>query len=172
MRSSMERVPRAVGILSSQRPVSFPAMARVRPVVFLDEPGRTFLPGETVRGVVRVEVDEDATCRALSVHVGWRTGGEANATENFGDGVLLGSGEWKGGDRPSFPFSVPIPPGPPTYAGRHFDVAWAVRAVAALSFAFDGKGETAVTVAPEPVAGSGLATKEDSGCFEVGCAVV
>lgn len=147
-------------------------MARVRLRVVLDEPDRVFVPGDHVRGRVEVEVDEDCSCRALTAAPGWQTFGEANAATGDRDPVNLAAGEWRAGDRRSFPFSLMVPDGPPTYEGRTFSVAWTVRAAASLSFAFDGKGEAPITVSTVPAGEGTLLTKQDSGCAEVGCAAV
>lgn len=146
-------------------------MSRVRLEVVLAEPARSFVPGEVILGRVEVAVDEDCTCRALTVGALWRTFGTANATEGIRIPVDLGSGEWKSGDRLAFPFSLAVPEGPPTYEGTHFSVAWTVRAAASLSFAFDGKGEAPITVVPPPSFDGTLLSKEDSGCVEAGCAL-
>jgi hypothetical protein len=147
-------------------------MPRVRLRVVIDEPDRAFAPGDPVRGRVEVEADEDAECTGLTASVGWRTAGEANVAEGPRTAILLGSGQWKGGDRASFPFALVVPPGPPTYEGRHFALLWTVRAEASLSFAFDAKGEAPVRVVPGPAPEGTLLSKEDSGCLEAGCATV
>ena len=146
-------------------------MARVRLRVILAEPDRAYLPGDRVEGRVEVEADEDASCRTLTAAPLWRTFGEANEAEGGADPVPLGSGEWRAGDRLSFPFSLLLPAGPPAYEGRRFSVAWTVRAAASLSFAFDAKGEAPLTVGSPAAAGEALLTKEDSGCVEAGCAL-
>jgi len=146
-------------------------MSRVRLEVLLDEPGRAYAPGEEVRGRVKVEVDEECTCRALTATVHWKTTGEANTALGDRVPVPLGEGPWRSGDRLTFPFALRIPAGPPTYEGRNFSVQWLVEARASLSLAFDGWGETPLTVAAPPPGAGTLLTKEDSGCAEAGCAL-
>ena len=150
-----------------------PAMARVRLRILLEEEQRTFAPGEEVRGRVRVEVDEDCTCRGVDVLLGWEASGDANRHTWEGGALRVGGGEWRKGQRHEVPFAIPIPAGPPTYDGRDLRIAWKVRAAADLSFAFDSADEAFVTVRPPPPAGGGtLVAKEESGCFEAGCATV
>jgi hypothetical protein len=144
-------------------------MARVRLDVMLDEPGRTYAPGEKVAGRVVVVADEDCTCKALTVRAGWRTAGEANAVDESGSPLHLADGEWKSGHRSAHPFSIQVPAGPPTAHLRHFSIHWSIRAEAGLSFAFDARGEAPIEVSTVPATGGSLVTKEDGGCVEGGC---
>ncbi len=138
----------------------------------LDDAERTRVPGEAVPGRVEVEADEAATCDGLHARVAWKTAGDANEATGGGPPALLGTGEWKAGDRLSFPFSLTVPSGPPTYEGRHFSVIWAVRADADLSWAFDGKAEAPFPVEFRSGERPGLETMEEGGGTALGCAVV
>src|SRR5690349_9071148 len=104
-------------------------MSRVRLDVLLDEPDRAYAPGEMVAGRVEVTVGEDCSCRELTVGARWRTFGEANHVEGERSPILLGEGEWRAGQVLSFPFSLPVPWGPPSYEGTRFSLAWTVQAV-------------------------------------------
>ncbi|MCK6479976.1 MAG: hypothetical protein L6R43_07455 [Planctomycetes bacterium] len=146
-------------------------MADLRLRVIVEDPDRPRTAGERVEGTVEVEALDDADCDGLHARVGWRTSGSANRAEAEGTEVLLGRGELRTGDRRSFPFSLVVPEGPPSYAGKRFSVHWTVRARASLSWAFDPKAEGPFLVAAAPAPSATLVQKKEAGGFEVGCAV-
>lgn len=149
-----------------------PAVERVRLRIVLDEPDRTWVPGEEIAGRVEVEVDEDVTCSGVRVRLRWLTAGDSNAATGETGAENVGSGPWKGGDRFSFPFRLKVPDGPASYVGKRFSVVWTVHAEAKLAWAFDPEVRTAVRIGPLPAGEGGLVEKREAGGFEFGCAIV
>jgi hypothetical protein len=139
--------------------------------VVVEDPDRVRFEGEPVAGRVEVEVDEDVTCSGVFCVLRWRTTGDANTAAKDSPSVNVGGGTWKGGDRFSFPFSIPVPAGPPTYDGRRFGVHWIVHAEAKLDWAIDPSVAAPIRVGPLPVGEGSLVDKTESGGFEVGCAM-
>ncbi len=147
-------------------------MERVRLRIVLDDVRRTYAVGGAVAGRVEVELDEDCTCDGVTVSLGWATGGDANEHAEDPASEAIAGGEWKGGDRFSLPFSLAVPPGPPTYEGKRLSVSWRVVATAALDWATDPEAQEAVSVLPAAAPEGTLVAKEETGCLAVGCAWV
>jgi len=145
---------------------------RARLRIVLDGNRRSFAVGETVSGRIEVEVDEACECDPLTARLGWVTAGDSNEASEDPVEEVVASGEWKGGDRHSFPFGLNVPKGPPGYEGRHFSVRWRVRAAASLSWAIDPETEEPIEVRGGPVPDGTLVAVEEAGCLEMGCATV
>lgn len=129
------------------------------------------MPGDAVAGSVVVEADEDCDCSSLDVFLRWTASGDVNEAEGDGERLSVASGAWRAGDRHRFPFSLPVPAGPPTHEGRRFAVTWMVRAEASIAWAVNAKTGTPVTVLAAPARAPGLVQEEEAGGFETGCAV-
>lgn len=107
--------------------------------VTLDRPERRYAVGDVVSGFVGVEVNADATCRALTLTLRWHTHGRGNSQSQDIAVEVLFAGEWTTGETHVHPFEVRIPDGPLTYHGALLNVDWEVRARADIPWALDPK---------------------------------
>jgi hypothetical protein len=146
-------------------------MERVRLRLVLDDPDRPRRPGEALSGRVEVECDEAVACGGLRMEAGWETSGAANEASGTPVEETIPTGPWEAGERRSYPFALTLPEGvPPTYDGSNFALAWKVRASADIAWARDPSAEASFEVLPASPGDGTLTAKEDTGCFEVGCA--
>ncbi len=109
--------------------------------ILLEEKGRVYRPGETVRGELAVEVNAPCACKALTVSCRWRTHGKGNRAEGPEDRRVLFQGELLPGMTPRYPFEFAVPRGPATYRGKLLNVDWYVAARADIPWALDPKAE-------------------------------
>ncbi len=58
-------------------------MAKCDISVVLDEPDKTYAPGEKVTGRVNVRVDEPCACKKITVSFGWETSGRGNTRSSL-----------------------------------------------------------------------------------------
>ena len=115
----------------------------------LERPDRRYAPGDRITGLVRVSVDAQTKCDALTLTRQWRTHGKGNRASGPEDAISLFSGEWKPGTY-TYAFDVACPEGPPTYHGRILNVDWYLDARADVPWAIDAKTSTDVFVEPRP----------------------
>jgi hypothetical protein len=106
-------------------------MAAPALTICFDRPDKTYLGGENVTGQVKVVVADriedaelvlDFRCRASSKAQNIRRTIDREQRE-----IKLFAGEWLPGQY-VYPFAIDLPPGPRTYRGRIFDVAWQLEA--------------------------------------------
>ena len=120
----------------------------------LDEPDRTFRPGDDLRGVVHVDVDDDCDCRSLRVILEWYTH-DHDLPENSGSQQtqVLCTGLWQRGQRHNYRFDIGLPNGPCSYEGHEFNVSWRLVATADIPWTIDPRDEILIDVDPgsEPV---------------------
>jgi hypothetical protein len=83
--------------------------------------------GEPLSGKVRIAADEPATCRAVTVSLGWHTEGRGDRDEQTVWETRLHEGEIPAGEM-EFPFRAELPRGPMSYAGHYVNVLWEVAA--------------------------------------------
>src|SRR5688500_5699363 len=88
----------------------------------LEKSDATFRPGESIRGEVRVRVDERVECRGLMVTVQWTTHGRGNRRQGQAGDFLIFQREWLPGRDYTYPFDLRTPPGPATYHGNVLNV--------------------------------------------------
>ena len=103
----------------------------------LDEPNRTYEPGELVTGRLVVEVFEAVRCDGLSIQHRWKTHGRGNTDRGIADNEVVFSGEWDEPGTYEYEFEFTQPPGPQTYHGHHLNVDWYVYATADIPWALD-----------------------------------
>lgn len=146
-----------------------------------DRPDRTYVGGETIIGQVEVVVADrmedaelvlDFRCRASS-----RAENIRRTIDREHKEIKLFEGVWLPGEY-VYPFEIVLPPGPRTYRGRIFDVAWPLGAAVRSS-----REEAAIeaeimlltvqkTVFDDETAGSGKLEHRDTaknltGCFSI-----
>lgn len=114
----------------------------------LEEPRRTYRPGEPIKGSVRVEVDANCECEGLTLARAWRTHGRGNVSSGEPATEVLHRGPWYAGETHRYPFEVPAPPGPFTYHGHYLNVDWYLTARADIPWALDPKAEEEFLLAP------------------------
>ncbi len=104
--------------------------------ITFDRPDRIYFGGETVRGVVKVNVQEDTKGNGIRLTHLWRTHGRGNAESGPEEVVLLAPAQQLiAGEQMEFAFEVIAPTYPVTYRGQlifldHYvradvDVPWA-----------------------------------------------
>ncbi len=100
--------------------------------VELEDEKRRYRPGETMRGTVRLRTPFGLDCRRLLIGHHWRTQGLENdlarESSDLGHVTEIFSGKCEPGADLRVPFAVKAPPGPLTYRGSSFEVAWLLRA--------------------------------------------
>ncbi|AWV90643.1 hypothetical protein [Bradymonas sediminis] len=106
--------------------------------------------GGVVRGVVVVDVDADCKCNALTVALGWFTHGRGNRRADTVQTINLFTGEWRAGQRVSYPFEMRLPNGPLSYEGYYFNVDWGLRARADIPWALDPKCDQDILLVAGP----------------------
>lgn len=110
---------------------------------------RTFAPGDTVLGTLRVDAQKVVQVQALSVGLRWQTRGKGNAREERAAEQRMGRVVADPGASRSFPFELVLPERvPTTYAGTLLEVAWTVEAEAVIEWALDGEVSVPVEVLP------------------------
>jgi hypothetical protein len=118
--------------------------------VELDEPNRRYGAGDTVRGKVRVVVDDACKCDALKIELRWQTHGRGNQTGVIRERDIPFQGKWSAGAEHVYPFELAVPNGPHSYHGHYLNVDWYVRATADIPWAVDPKAELDLLVGPGP----------------------
>ncbi|TWU20659.1 hypothetical protein Pla52o_45380 [Novipirellula galeiformis] len=116
--------------------------------------------GGTIRGKVRVDVDQNVKCNGLEVESGWKTHGRGNvATGNF-TSVTLFEGEWVGGQVVEYPFELPVGDWPPSYHGHYLNIDHCIDARVKIPWGFDPKAS--VPFLMRPTCGPEAAVSEKS----------
>ena len=117
-------------------------MAKCDLLVELDEPNRVYRSGDKVEGTVKVTVDADVKCSGLVLSTGWKTHGRGNVTGDKFDEVTVFSGDWVGGTKCEYRFSLTAGDWPQTYHGNFLSIDHYVEAQAKIPWAFDPKTAT------------------------------
>jgi len=88
-----------------------------------------FRGGDRVRGTVEVKALKDLEFEAFRIGFLWHTEGKGNrASGSGGTHRLSGEGQWRAGERATYPFSVTAPAGPLSYRGKLIKVVWHLEA--------------------------------------------
>ncbi|TWU43982.1 hypothetical protein Q31b_15160 [Novipirellula aureliae] len=95
--------------------------------------------GSTIRGTVRVDVDNDVKCNGLIVESAWRTHGRGNIAKGSTDKVTLFTGHWTAGQHVEYPFELKIADWPPTYHGHYLNIDHYIDARVDIPWSFDPK---------------------------------
>lgn len=105
------------------------------------QPQREYRSGETIQGVVTVEVEKKLRCRAVQLSGYWKTHGRGNtARENYFQRTLR-TGDFDSPGTFEFPFEFTPPHAPLTYHGRYINIDHYVAVRADLPWARDQKCE-------------------------------
>jgi hypothetical protein len=123
-------------------------MAKCDLSIELDEPDKFHLGGDTITGVIRVNVDADVNCKGLEVASGWRTHGRGNVASGTSESVTVFAGEWKAGDQIEYRFELAIAHWPPSYHGGYLNVDHYIDARAKIPWGFDPKASQPFMMRP------------------------
>lgn len=149
-------------------------MAKCSLRIELTEPDRVYQPGETVTGIVHVDVDSDVNCKGLEIKSGWKTNGKGNVSSGQAESITPFVGTWKTGDQEAYPFELSVADWPPTYHGTYLNIQHAIDARAKIAWAFDPKASATYSMIPAGAPDSvDVAPKAKQingifGCFIVG----
>ncbi|MEN9798689.1 MAG: hypothetical protein RL653_2385 [Pseudomonadota bacterium] len=100
-------------------------MARDQLLVSLDRPDATYRPGEPIRGVVLLDLDESVTGGlGLLLRLDWETRGHGQKEAGGAARQVLSPGPFMAGERLELPFELACPPGPFSLESSHVSVAW------------------------------------------------
>jgi hypothetical protein len=107
---------------------------------------RDYQIGDTVRGVVTVDVNAPCTCNNLTLGQQWRTHGRGNRAVGPTEPKVLFAGKWEEPGTYTYPFELKMPAGPLTYRGNHINVDWYIDARADIPWAIDPKAHEEVNL--------------------------
>jgi hypothetical protein len=116
---------------------------------------RSYRPGDTVRGDVVVTTDQEVSCKALKIELGWHTHGIGNTDRQALDEIVTDAQQWSPGREYTYPFSFTAPRQPLTYHGHYLNVDHHVAARADLPWAIDPR------VTEDYVLEAGPSSRED-----------
>ncbi len=112
-------------------------MAACQLKIELEDPARTYVGGETIKGFVLVKSETDVQCKTLELTCRWATHGRGNVAAGDVDQKNLYSGPWQTGQEYRYPFEIMTAKWPPTYYGNYINVSHYVTARAKLPWASD-----------------------------------
>ena len=124
-------------------------MAKCQLDIKLDTLEPEFLCGDSVTGEVRVDVDEECQCDALSLNLGWATHGKGNTSEGESQAGILFQGVWQPGQY-SYPFRMELDQRPLSYDGKYINIDWLLQARADVPWAMDPKASLKLQVKDNP----------------------
>jgi hypothetical protein len=119
---------------------------RCYPHIVFARADRTYRLGEKITGHVELRADEDGACRKLVLTPVWRTHGWGVEDSAEAEGQVLQAVTYRRRQSTSYPFEIPTPAGPLSYAGRMFSIKWYLRAHADLRLALDAESEQEFTL--------------------------
>lgn len=82
-------------------------MAKCDVSITLDEPDKTFEPGQNVSGRVKVRVDEPCACKKVTATFGWETSGRGNTRSSIVENALVSETTLQPGEH-VYPFAFEI----------------------------------------------------------------
>ena len=124
-------------------------MSKCDIVIEFDQADRTYRGGETVSGMVRVQVNKDLTSQGITLTRYWKTHGRGNTDAGTKEEqTLAGESELRAGEAFEFPFSFQADCQPLTYHGHHINVDHYVRVNVDVPWAFDPKAEEEYILRP------------------------
>jgi hypothetical protein len=119
----------------------------------LDEPERTHIGGEPIKGTVVVRAEQNVSCKGLDVACVWATHGRGNVARGESESKTLFAGNWDAGLEYRYPFELQTAAWPPTYYGTYLNVSHLIEARAKLPWSFDPKASVefpvVATTSPE-----------------------
>lgn len=118
--------------------------------VEFDRANRTYLAGEQVSGVVRLQVNKTVQCRKVSIKGLWKTHGRGNhASDEYFEQTVF-EGELAEGQTYEFKFEFAAGLHPWTYRGHHLNIDHYIQVRIDVPWALDPKYETEFIVNPSP----------------------
>ncbi len=148
-------------------------MAKCKVTVALEEPSRAYVPGETVKGVVRVRVHQDMRCDGLNVALQVKASGKGNTRTEDKESTTLYRGDWRAGEVHAYPFEFDVPAHPVPYEGKILKSGFQIKAEVEVPWARDIGATHPLIVRPVAETVSvrwdeeKLATRAKPGCFMV-----
>lgn len=108
----------------------------------------SYSAGDEVTGTVHVDVNKDCDCRSLVVECGWRTHGLGTPEKGSKQEEEIFSGQWRAGEKNSYPFRFALPNGPCTHDGEVVKMSWYVEARADIPWSIDPMASEDFLVGP------------------------
>ncbi|MBW2704224.1 MAG: hypothetical protein JRF33_25670 [Deltaproteobacteria bacterium] len=119
--------------------------------IFLHMDKTDFRQLEKITGEVRVQVNEDCKCKALTIQTGWKTQGWGRMESGMGTGATLFSGTWRAGNKYRYPFQLATTVGPCSYDGDLIKLEWQAWTQADIPWASDPKAAKKIVLLPGAV---------------------
>lgn len=113
-------------------------MSKCNLSIRLDRSDRNYKVGDTITGVVHVNVDKEVKCRALTIKNLWKTHGRGNIDSDVKFTDTIFSGTWSPGAY-EYPFSIVVEEFPVSYHGNYINIDWYLEARADIPWAIDPK---------------------------------
>ena len=114
----------------------------------LDREDRTFQPGDAIHGEVIVRANENVSCKALTIELGWATHGAGNVDQRTLDTHIERELHWMAGHDHSHRFRFRAPSRPLTYRGQILNVDQQIRASAVVGRAIDPRASEDYVLLP------------------------
>jgi hypothetical protein len=109
-------------------------------------------PGARLRGTVQVRPSGgDVKCSHLFVRAKWHTEGRGTRNEGVGAQADVFQGILPGGEVSTFPFDLPLPKEPWSYAGRYVSIVWAVEVDVDVPWSTNPRHGRPFVLRPEPI---------------------
>jgi len=105
----------------------------------------SYTGGETLRGVLHVDVNEVCKCSALLLSNCLSAYGDGNTDQKSTEELNLFSGTWQPGQY-QYPFELTMPHEAFSYKGKHININRYLQATADIPWAFDPKTECKITL--------------------------
>lgn len=87
-------------------------------------PFRTYRPGEQLRGVVNLFVDQNLKCKHFYIRLGWHTEGRGTRHSEKLDELDIFQGELSSSIPASHDFTFYLPDQPWSYEGHYISIVW------------------------------------------------
>ena len=140
----------------------------------LDDPQAVYKLGDTVMGMVKIQVNKDVNCRALKITGLWKTHGRGNTDRGkYGEHTAF-EGKMKAGEVISIPFRNLIEDVPLTYRGEYLNIDHYVDVRIDIPWRLDPKASEEFLVLPggiQEIEEPTQTYKQSVGCM-IGCATI
>ncbi len=109
-------------------------MAKCNLSISLDK--TTYKGGDTLHGILHVDVDETCQCNGLLINTNWKTTGMGDSDSKTTKELTLFQGEWQP-NQYHYPFEFVLPQAPLSYDGRYINIIWHLQASADIPWAIN-----------------------------------
>ncbi|MEM9084014.1 MAG: hypothetical protein AAGB34_10500 [Planctomycetota bacterium] len=121
-------------------------MPKTEVTISLDRDAAIYAPGETVTGVVTLDVPDTENVRKVLAVLRWATSGKGDTdSDDMARTELVGKHEFRMGTH-QFPFELTLPVAPVSYHGTLLKIDWSVHVRLDRPWAFDIKEDLAFEV--------------------------